>query len=48
MTCGGKSSRAERRIATLTERGEMWAQYNKYKAHPKAACQGKAGETGTV
>ena len=23
--------KAERRIATLTERGEMWAQYNKYK-----------------
>ena len=24
--------KAERRIATLTERGEMWAQYNEYKA----------------
>ena len=24
--------KAERRIAVLTERGEMWAQYNKYKA----------------
>ena len=28
----GKIVQAERRIATLTERGEMWAQYNKYKA----------------
>lgn len=27
----GKIVKAERRIATLTERGEMWAQYNKYK-----------------
>ena len=27
----GKIVQAERRIATLTERGEMWAQYNKYK-----------------
>ena len=27
----GKIVRAERRIATLTEREEMWAQYNKYK-----------------
>ena len=26
----GKIVKAERRIATLTERGEMWAQYNKY------------------
>ena len=24
--------KAERRIAVLTERGEMWAQYNEYKA----------------
>ena len=31
MTCGEKIVQAERRIATLTERGEMWAQYNKYK-----------------
>ena len=30
MTCG-EDCPAERRIATLTERGEMWAQYNKYK-----------------
>ena len=28
----GKIVQAERRIATLTERGEMWAQYNEYKA----------------
>src|SRR5699024_6947371 len=28
----GKIDQAERRIAVLTERGEMWAQYNKYKA----------------
>ena len=28
----GKIVQAERRIAPLTERGEMWAQYNKYKA----------------
>ena len=28
----GKIVKTERRIATLTERGEMWAQYNKYKA----------------
>ena len=27
----GKIVKAERRIATLTERREMWAQYNKYK-----------------
>ena len=27
----GKIVQAERRIAVLTERGEMWAQYNKYK-----------------
>ena len=27
----GEIVKAERRIATLTERGEMWAQYNKYK-----------------
>ena len=27
----GKIVQAERRIAALTERGEMWAQYNKYK-----------------
>ena len=27
----GKIVQAERRIATLTERGAMWAQYNKYK-----------------
>ena len=27
----GKIVKAERRIAVLTERGEMWAQYNKYK-----------------
>ena len=27
----GKIVQAERRIATLTERGEMWAQCNKYK-----------------
>ena len=27
----GKIVSAERRIATLTERGEMWAQYNRYK-----------------
>ena len=27
----GKIVKAERRIATLTERGEMWAQYSKYK-----------------
>lgn len=27
----GKIVSAERRIAALTERGEMWAQYNKYK-----------------
>ena len=27
----GKIVQAERWIATLTERGEMWAQYNKYK-----------------
>ena len=27
----GKIVKAERRITTLTERGEMWAQYNKYK-----------------
>ena len=27
----GKTVQAERRIAVLTERGEMWAQYNKYK-----------------
>ena len=27
----GKIVSAERRIATLTERGEMWGQYNKYK-----------------
>ena len=26
-----KIVQAERRIAVLTERGEMWAQYNKYK-----------------
>ena len=31
MTCGEKIVKAERRIATLTERGEMWAQYNEYK-----------------
>ena len=40
--------KAERRIAVLTERGEMWAQYNEYKTVPQAACQGKAGEAGTV
>ena len=28
----GKIASAERRIAVLTERGEMWAQYNRYKA----------------
>ena len=28
----GKIVQAERRIAVLTERGEMWAQYNEYKA----------------
>ncbi len=28
----GEIVKAERRIATLTERGEMWAQYNEYKA----------------
>jgi len=27
----GKIVKAERRIAVLTERGEMWAQYNRYK-----------------
>ena len=27
----GKIVKAERRIAILTERGEMWAQYNEYK-----------------
>ena len=27
----GKIVSAERRIAALTERGEMWAQYNRYK-----------------
>ena len=27
----GKIVKAERRITTLTERGEMWAQYNEYK-----------------
>ena len=27
----GKIVKAERRITTLTERGEMWAQYHKYK-----------------
>ena len=31
MTCGERSSKLNVRIATLTERGEMWAQYNKYK-----------------
>ncbi len=28
----GKIVKAERRIATLTERGEMWEQYNQYKS----------------
>lgn len=28
----GEIVKAERRVAVLTERGEMWAQYNKYKA----------------
>ena len=28
----GKIVKAERRIAILTERGEMWEQYNQYKA----------------
>ena len=28
----GKIVQAERRIATLTERGEMWEQYNQYKS----------------
>ena len=27
----GEIDKAKRRIAVLTERGEMWAQYNKYK-----------------
>ena len=39
----GKIVKAERRIATLTERGEMWEQYNQYKA-VQTACQGEAGE----
>ena len=30
MTCGERLSRPTA-IAALTERGEMWAQYNKYK-----------------
>ena len=30
MTCGERLSRPSA-IAALTERGEMWAQYNKYK-----------------
>ena len=28
----GEIVKAERRIATLTERGEMWKQYSQYKA----------------
>ena len=28
----GKIVKAERRITTLTERGEMWEQYNQYKS----------------
>ena len=28
----GKIVKAERRITTLTERGEMWKQYNQYKS----------------
>ena len=28
----GKIVKAERRIAILTERGEMWEQYNQYKS----------------
>ena len=28
----GEIVKAERRVAVLTERGEMWAQYNEYKA----------------
>ncbi len=32
MTCVGKIVKAERRIAILTERGEMWEQYNQYKS----------------
>ena len=28
----GKIVKAERRIAILTERGEMWKQYNQYKS----------------
>ena len=38
----GKIVQAERRIAVLTERGEMWAQYNKYKTVHKQL------EAGTV
>ena len=46
MTCGAEIVSAERRIATLTERGEMWAQYNKYKAVHKQLAKVKAGRNG--
>ena len=44
----GEIVKAERRIAVLTERGEMWAQYNEYKTIHKQLAKGKAGEAGTV
>ena len=40
----GKIVKAERRIATLTERGEMWEQYNRVQVYPQTACQSKAGK----
>ena len=39
--------KAERRIAVLTERGEMWAQYNEYKAVHKQLAKDEAGESGS-
>ena len=38
--------KAERRIAVLTERGEMWAQYNEYKAVHKQLARVKPKNPG--
>ena len=38
----GKIVKAERRIAILTERGEMWEQYNQYKSIHKQLEIGRA------
>ena len=48
MTCGERSSRLSAGSLSLTERGEMWAQYNQYKTVHKQLAKGKAGEAGTV